>query len=72
MWLFSLLQSLLLLLVLLLQVSIYLVVLSLLMALLWQERTALWVAALHGRTEVVEALLSHGAHVDLARDNEVR
>ena len=41
------------------------------MALLWQERTALWVAALHGRTDVVEALLSHGARVDLAGDNEV-
>ncbi len=38
---------------------------------LWQERTALWVAALHGRTAVVKVLLSHGAHVDLARDNEV-
>ena len=41
------------------------------MALLWQERTALWVAALHGRTDVAETSLSHGAHVDLAGDSEV-
>lgn len=36
-----------------------------------QARTAMWTASLHGHTAVVETLLSHGAHVDHAGDNEV-